>query len=175
MPIPFLTKSVCFMKALPLLLMATGLLAACQTANEKQIGLNEPIRHDDFLYSVRRAVVQDSIGSLKPRGRFWIVTFQVENQAVRVGHQWTNATAFVADANGRVYENSPTAQQRLNQVNSFNWQDKYLTPARRTDSTRLVFDLPTSVRQPYLQVRGEVLMGDVFDGRQFERTRVRLF
>lgn len=149
-------------------------LGACQTADEKLIGPGDPIRHDDFVYSVQRVTGQDSIGSLKPAGRFWVVQFRVENQAVRVNHAWTNTTAFVTD-NGRAYENQPNAQQRLNQIQPFGWQANYLTPAGRTDSTRLVFDLPVSIQHPYLQVRGEVLMGDVFDGRQFERTKVRLF
>ncbi|QJW91067.1 hypothetical protein HNV11_17640 [Spirosoma taeanense] len=157
------------------LLAATLLLSACQPADEKEIGLRELIHHDDFVYSVRQVTVQDSIGSLKPKGRFWIVTFRVDNQAVRIAHPWGNNTPYVRDPGGKVYENLPKAQQRLNQLRPFGWRSKYKTPARQSDSTRLVFDLPKTVRQPYLQVRGEVLLGDVLDRRQFKRTKVRLF
>ena len=43
------------------------------------------------------------------------------------------------------------------------------------ERTALVFDVPKDVKEPFLQVRGELLMGDVFDGNQFEKTKVRLF
>ncbi|GAB2595517.1 hypothetical protein GCM10027190_49790 [Spirosoma areae] len=150
-------------------------LNACQTAHEKEIGLADPILHDDFLYSVQQVNVRDTLGTLKPRGRFWIVTFQVDNQAKRVDHKWTNTTAFVTDASGQVFENQTNAQQQLNTLQPFGWHDQYKTPAGHTDSTQLVFDLPKTVRKPYLQVRGAILMGDVLDGRQFERTKIRLF
>ena len=58
------------MKTLTRLLVVSVWFAACQTADEKEIGLGETIRHDDFLYSAQRAFVQDSIGTLKPNGRF---------------------------------------------------------------------------------------------------------
>lgn len=162
------------MKTTLLLLALVCGLSACQIAAEKQIGLHVPIRHDDFMYSVQRVTRQDHIGPLKPAGQFWIVTFRVDNQAVRVGHDWANTTAFVIDGT-RTYENRTDAQRRLNQLEPFGWQPAYHTPAGQTDSTRLVFDLPASVRKPFLQVRGEWLMGDALDGNQFERTKVRLF
>ena len=163
------------MKAICLFISGLVLLGSCQTASEKQIGLGETTQHDDFFYSARQVERADSLGPLKPKGRFWVVTFRVDNKAKRVEHPWTNATALVADENGRVYENQPEAQQQLNRIAPFGWQEKYITPAGRIDSTRLVFDLPTSVQKPYLQFRGETLMGDVFDGSQFEHTKVRLF
>lgn len=118
---------------------------------------------------------QDSIGSLKPNGRFWIVTFAVNNEAKRVDHAWTNKIAFVTDGSGHVYENQPDAQQQLNKRQPFGWQSQYKTSAGRTDSTQLVFDLPTTLKQPYLHFRGDLLMGDAFDGQQFKHTKVRLF
>lgn len=38
------------MKASGLLLTSFVLLSACQKADEKEIGLKESIRHDDFLH-----------------------------------------------------------------------------------------------------------------------------
>ena len=43
------------------------------------------------------------------------------------------------------------------------------------DTTVFVFDVPRDVREPYLKVGGEFLMGDLFDGHQYKRTRVKLF
>lgn len=163
------------MKPIFVLFVLAGLLGACSQATEKQIGLSERVQHDDFFYSAQRAVLRDSIGSLKPTGRFWIVTFWVDNEARRVEHPWTNSVAFVTDSRGHVYENRPDAQLRLNQTEPFGWKNKYSTPAAHTDSTRLVFDLPGTVLKPYLQLQGETLMGDVFDENQFEHTKVRLF
>ena len=151
------------------------LFSACNQASDQEIGLNVPTQHDDFFYAAQSISIRDSIGSMKPKGHFWIVTLRVDNQAKRVDHEWTNRTAFVTDANGQVYENQPDAQQLLNQHQPFGWKQTYVTPAGHTDSTRLVFDLPTTLQHPYLQYRGALLMGDAFDGQQFEHTKVRLF
>lgn len=163
------------MKPYLLLVILAAELSACRSADDKPIGLGQPIRHDDFLYSVRRVETPDRIGTLHSTGRFWVVTFVVQNEARRVSHAWTNATAYVTDEHGRTYENQPSAQQQLNRAQPFGWRNQYVTPAGRTDSTRLVFDLPASVRRPYARVRGDVLMGDVFDGGQFETSKIRLF
>ena len=154
------------MKKTVFLLVLTGFIA-CQTADEREIGIGEGIRHDDFVYSVRRVQATDANSRLNranAANRLWLVVFQVENQAKRVAHPWSDSTAFVTDSAGHRYENlrrSPTGQT--------------VTPAGRIDSTVLIFSLPTTLTRPYLQVRGETLMGDVFDGSQFERTKIRLF
>ncbi|GAB4037536.1 hypothetical protein GCM10028809_53090 [Spirosoma gilvum] len=120
-------------------------------------------------------LVQDRIGSARPNGRFWIVTIEVNNQAKRVEHPWTNSVAFITDDHGHIFENQPKAQQQLNKAHPFGWQQEYITRAGHIDTTQLVFDLPKSLKKPFLHYRGELLMGDAFDGRQFEHTRVRLF
>ncbi|WP_338874977.1 hypothetical protein WBJ53_05085 [Spirosoma sp. SC4-14] len=158
-----------------LLFLALASLWGCQPAANKEISLGQPIRHDDFIYSAEQVVVYDSLGALKPEGKFWIITFRVDNEAKRVEHHWDNNTAFIVDYKGNVYENSLTAQQQLDNLHPFGWKAHYTTLAGRIDSTQLVFDLPRSVKQPYLKVRGDLLMGDVFDGRQFEHTKVKLF
>jgi hypothetical protein len=163
------------MKPIMLVLTASLLFSACTQADDQEIGLNVSTQHDDFFYTAQSVSIQDSIGSMKPKGRFWIVTFRVDNQAKRVQHEWTNRTAFVTDASGQVYENQTNDQQLLNQRQPFGWKQAYVTPARRTDSTRLVFDLPATLQQSYLHYRGAFLMGDAFDRKQFEHTRVRLF
>lgn len=163
------------MKPLLSVLLATVLSNGCRTAADNTIGLAQPIQHDDFFYSAQRVVVQDSIGPLKTKGHFWIVTFRVDNKAVRVTHSWTNDIPFVTDERGISYENRIDAQKALNARQPFGRRAQYTTPAGQTDSTRFVFELPASVLKPYLHFRGEVLMGDVFDGRQFEHTAVRLF
>ena len=151
----------------PLVALLIAGLVACRPANEKTIGVGEGLRHDDFVYSVRRVITTDASSRLNradPNNRLWLVVFQVENQAKRVAHPWSDSTAFVTDSAGHRYENkrrSPTGQT--------------VTPAGQTDSTTLVFSLPNTLTRPYLRVRGETLMGDVLDDNQFERTKIRLF
>ena len=66
-------------------------------------------------------------------------------------------------------------QKALNAMKPFNLKDKYITPAGVTDLTIFVFDIPKEIKQPYLKVRGEFLMGDMFDGSQFANTKIKLY
>lgn len=142
-------------------------LAACQTAGDPIIGIGEGIRHDDFVYSVRRVNRLDGSSRLNranPENRLWMVVFRVENQARRVAHSWSDSTAFVVDSAGNRYESMTYAVAKPKR-----------TPAGQTDSTTLLFSLPKTLTRPYLQVRGETLMGDVLDNRQYEKAKIRLF
>lgn len=149
-------------------------LTAC-SAHEKVIGLRENIHHDDFEYSVQSVDKTPTIGARHASGMFYIVTFQVENRARRVNHRWNNRTGYIVDGTGIVYENDSDAQKQLNQTGAFGYKDEYTTPAGATETTRFVFDIPEHVAKTYLQVRGDVLMGDVFDGNQYKKTKVKLF
>lgn len=161
----------------PAVLCSALLMSSC--ANEKAIAVNERIHHDDFEYRVTDFIVMDSIGSgegqRRAAGHFYVVTFEVENRAKRVAHEWDNSIAYVVDNQGRKYENLSETQSFLNTVEPFNYSSHHTTPAGATDTTRLIFDLPKNVTRPYLMVRGELLMGDVFDGKAFAKTKVRLF
>lgn len=137
--------------------------------------MGEAIRHDDFRYTVRGVLPLPRIGHQQARGQFLVVHFEVRNDAGRVSHAWSNGIAYLVDAQGRRYENDEALQQALNRQRSFGWAPQYLTRAETTDTTMLVFDVPPDVARPLdLMVRGEVLMGDVFDGVRFRRARVRL-
>ena len=133
------------------------------------------IHHDDFEYSVQKVDRTDRIGDRQAGGTFYIVTFQVENRARRVDHRWSNDIAYIVDGSGRQYEHDGPAQRTLEAVKPFGYKDRYVTPAEAVVTTMLVFDLPKDVREPYLKVRGEFLMGDLFDAKQYRRTWVRLF
>jgi hypothetical protein len=137
--------------------------------------MGEAIHHDDFGYTVRGALPLPHIGARQARSRFPVVHFEVRNDARRVAHPWSNSIAYLVDAHGHRYENDEALQQTLNQLRPFGWAAGYLTRAGTTDTTMLVFDVPPDVPRPLdLMVRGEVLMGDVFDGMRFRRARVRL-
>jgi hypothetical protein len=148
-------------------------LSGC--AKEKTIGMKQNIHHDDFEYSVQAVESTGQIGDKKASGRFYIVTFQVENRAKRVGHAWSNDIAYCVDANAGQYENDNEAQKELERIKPFGYQDSYHTAAGDDQTTRLVFDFPNEVKEPCLMVRGEFLMGDLLDGNQYKKTKIRLF
>ncbi len=103
------------------------------------------------------------------------MTFKTQNDAKRVEHEWKNNVAYITDEKGNVYENNNELQKLLNEHEPFGYKDTYVTKAGIVESTVMIFDVPNSVTEPYLKVRGEFLMGDMFDGNQFKNTKVKLF
>jgi hypothetical protein len=156
-------------------LMAMG--TGCNRS-EDIIGLNENLHHDDFIYRVtavekRKSIVADSV-RMTAGGTFYIVTFEVENDAMRVGHIWDNKIAYVISEKGDRYENNVVAQRLLNVKEPFGWMDQYNTGHGSTEKTRLVFDIPENPGELYLKVNGEMFMGDVFNLNRFKRIKIKL-
>lgn len=144
------------------------------------IGLNEKIHHDDFEYSVTSFRCTGSLNELpgktaKNDTNYYLVHFKVENRALRVGHKWDNTIGYIVDGSGKRYENSTEDQISLDGTLHFGWKEKYTTYSGTSDSTILVFKLPSQVKNPYFMVRGSVLMGDVFDRVRFRKIRVKLY
>jgi hypothetical protein len=163
------------MLALRLLVLALLPFVAACAASERTIDRGERIHHDDFTYAVQDVEHPAQIGGTTAAGVFYAVTFMVENHALRVNHQWNNHIAYVIDAAGHVYDNDDAAQRAFARARGTHYLESYVTPAGVDESTVLVFDLPRDVASPCLKVRGDVLMGDVFDGNQYAHTRIRLF
>ncbi len=76
---------------------------------------------------------------------------------------------------GKVYENNTEMQKILNSMTSFGFKDSYITKAGTSETTQFIFDIPLTVKKPYLKYRGDFLMGDMLDGNQFKNLRVKLF
>lgn len=149
-------------------------LTGCDV-DDPVLTVGQGIRHDDFRYTVLGVQVVARIGERRPVGRLLVVHFEVANEARRVEHRWSNRVAYLVDASGRVYENDAAWQQALEAEWPFGWAPDYVTRAGATQRTMLVYDLPDTASRPIdLKVRGELLMGDVLDGAQFRRARVRL-
>jgi hypothetical protein len=156
------------------------LLISCTSNKTKYvISVGERIHHDDFEYSVANYMLTRFLKSgpdtLYANGVFYVVTFRVDNRARRVGHDWDNNIGYITDESGVKYENIPRVQQFLEKSHPFGYRDKYNTPAGASDSTYLAFDLPFTVTRPFLMVRGENLMGDMFDRGKFRRMMIKLF
>ena len=143
-----------------LIALSAAMLSAC-SAPERVIGLRQNIHHDDFEYSAQDVTTKTRIGDRDASGVFYVVTFQVDNRARRVDHRWTNDIAYVIDEHGREYDNDASAQRALAEQEPFDRRDTYVTRPGTVERTRLVFDLPAGVKEPYLKVRGWLLMGDV--------------
>jgi hypothetical protein len=159
----------------PAAALGLAIIGSACAGPDRVVGVGESVRHDDFLYSVAAVQREKAIGDRRARGTFQIVTVQVENRAGRVAHQWGNNIAYLVDELGRQYENDDEAQRALDARAPFGLSDHYVTPAEASQTTKLVFDLPDEVKAPYLKFRGYLLMGDVFDGNMYKRTRVKLF
>ena len=153
--------------------IASGAFAGC-TGQDIVVNLGDSIQHDDFIYRVTHVRTMDRIGPLRPSGTYHAVTVVVENHAGRVNHVWNNTIAYLIAGDGQTFENDTHAQQALDRLTPFGWQDRYVTPAEETAHTTLVFDVPTGATPLYVKVRGELLMGDVFAFNRYQRTRVRL-
>ncbi|MCX6303115.1 MAG: hypothetical protein NTW82_13135 [Bacteroidia bacterium] len=161
-------------------LFALFLLFSCNSdRSENLIGIGDRIHHDDFEYSVSdyttTKFLTNGIDTLKAHGIYYLVNFKVENRAMRVGHKWDNFIAYLIDEKGNSYENNTDLQQFYGKTHPFGFNENYETSAGIADSTILVFDIPLNITEPYLKVRGEILMGDVFDRARFREMKVKLY
>jgi hypothetical protein len=156
------------------------LLSTCSSGKKETIiGLNQNIHHDDFEYAVtnfeKTKMLISGSDTLNASGNFYLVYFKVINKALRVGHQWDNSIAYIIDENGNRYENNIEYQKFLEKTLPYGWRSEYNTPHGNTGTTILVFNLPKNISNPYLKVRGDILMGDALDGGRFQKIKVKLF
>ena len=145
-------------------------------AEEQTIGIGQPIHHDDFEYSVQKVENVQQIGadSAQKGHHFLVVLFRVQNDAKRVSHEWDSQIAFVTDGTELMVENNPTLRKSWCQHHGTTCPERFDTPAGVTESTTLVYEVPNTLTQPYLMVKGATLMGDFFDGGQFQKTKIKL-
>jgi hypothetical protein len=163
-----------------LLVAGLILITSCsQGKKEYVIGIGERIHHDDFEYSVSDVIIsrflKNGRDTLYAKGMFYMVKFKVENNAKRVNHEWDNTIAYITDERAGTFQNDPAIQKFYEKSKPFGLKEKYITPAGSADSTYIAFDLPFNVTMPYLKVKGDILMGDFFDGALFRRVRIKLF
>ena len=139
-----------------------------------QVAIGEPIRQDDFLYTVvgvtKTRTVGDDAHKAVALGVFYITTIQVENQAMRVGYQWDPSIVFVTDDAGKRYGMSLDAQRAIDATHPVGT----MIDAGRSARYEVAFDLPPDVRHPVLGFSNGIMMGDVFNGAAYTRARVPL-
>lgn len=167
------------MRNLPLLISLLILASCSSDKREYVIGPGERIHHDNFEYSVPDLIIsrflRNGRDTLYAKGMFYIVKFKVENNAKGESHEWDNSIGYIVDERAGTFYNDPEIQSFLEKSKPFGLKEEYITPAGSSDSTYLAFDLPLNVTMPYLKVKGEILIGDIFDGALFRRVRIKLF
>jgi hypothetical protein len=174
------TRKGIYFPLIIIVIFLTSAFSSCSRADkEKIIGLNQNIHHDDFEYAVtsfeKTKLIVSGSDTIKASGNFCLVHFRVINKALRVNHQWDNSIGYIIDENGNNFKNNIDYQIFLEKGSPFGWKKMYNTPHGQTDTTILVFDVPANIVQPFLMVRGDILMGDVFDAGKFLKTKVKLF
>lgn len=139
-----LTAGVFYIRSLPDTIVAVG----------------QPVRQDDFLYTVTRVVKHRENESL-----WYVVTIRVDNQAKVVAYRWRDEIAYVTDAAGHRYRTLPDPQIA---------SDRPPIPAGASAAYSLTYVLPASEQHPTLHYSNGILMGDVFDGAAYRRAAIPL-
>lgn len=150
------------------------LLQGC-SREEKVLNIGDKLQHDDFFYSVQKVMKTPDFVGKKADGTYYVIMFKVQNDAKRTEHEWNRNVLYVVDENGREYENKAELQKEYSRINYEEYRESYKTAAGKSDSAVVVFELPNSVKQPYIKYRGEFLMGDLFSGNAFKNSKVKLF
>jgi hypothetical protein len=138
------------------------------------VAFGEPIRQDDFLYTVVGVTKSRTIGDGTVRaaahGLFYVASIDVKNEAMRVSYRWDPAIVYVVDASGRTFQFSVDGQRALDAARP----QSQMVDAGDSARFQVAFDLPAGVDRPALAFSNGILMGDVFDGAAYSRARVPL-
>lgn len=139
-----------------------------------EVAIGQPIRQDDFLYTVVGVSKAHDVGDDAHRavahGTFYVATIEVDNQAKRVGYRWDPSIVYVTDDAGRRYALSLDAQRALDASHDVD----PMVVAGGSARYEVAFDLPLGVRHPVLAFSNGIMMGDVFSGAAYTRARVPL-
>jgi uncharacterized protein DUF4352 len=148
--------------------------ALTESGPPRVVARGEPIRQDDFVYSVIGVTREKMLGAEPhraiPRGQFYVVTVRVENDALRVAFQWDPSMVHVVDANGQSYPFSVAGQQAIDAANP----RANIVDHGEAASFHVAFDLPQGIEHPALAFSNGIMMGDVFNGAAYLRARVPL-
>ena len=124
------------------------------------VAVGEPVRQDDFQYTVTRVVKHRHNDSI-----WYGVTIRVDNNAKVVDYRWRDEIAYVTDAAGRRYRALSDSQSAT---------DHPPIPAGASAAYTMTFVLPASEHNPTLHYSNGILMGDIFDGVAYQRATIPL-
>lgn len=151
------------------------LLSQGCSSEEKVLNVEDKLQHDDNFYSVQKVMKTPDFVGKKADGIFYVVMFKVQNDAKSTEYEWNRNVLYVVDENGKEYENKADLQKEYSRINYEEYREGYKTAAGSSDSAVVVFELPNSVKQPYIKYRGDFLMSDLFSGNALKNSKVKLF
>jgi hypothetical protein len=134
--------------------------AAFRSSPETIVAVGEPVRQDDFLYTVARVGKHSENGNVA-----YLVTIRVDNQAEVVDYRWRDEIAYVTDAAGSQYHAEP---------GPVNDSERLAISAGESAAYTLAFVLPLTAKTPVLRYSNGILMGDVSDGAAYRRATTPL-
>jgi hypothetical protein len=148
-------------------------LLVAMSRPEELLGVDQPVRYDDFAFSVRGATRQKSIGTgrykREAKGIFVIVRLKVDNQAKRVGYRFHKESQVLIDSEGREYQVSPDAQAALDGEHDPILVWPVDIPAGKSFQADLVYDVPQGPSNLRLRIGQSglgVLLDNVLTGRK---------
>ena len=121
----------------------------------QQIAIGDPIRHDDFLFTVQRIAQRHSRGMTH-----YDVAILVQNQAVRVDYHWRDAIAYVTGSEGQRYR--PTSD------------GEFVLAPGESRTANVQFDIPAFVRGASLRFWDGIFMGDALNGGAYAKAAIVL-
>lgn len=159
----------------PVMVAAVLLITSC-SGDEKILNIGDKLQHDDFYYSVQKVLKTPDFVGKKSEGTFYVVMFKVQNDAGSGDHEWNRSTLYVVDENGKEYENKIELQKEYSRINYEEYKENYKTVSGSSDSAVVVFEVPNSVKQPYIKYRGgNSGIGEIFSGNSIKNSKVKLF
>ena len=133
----------------------TMLLGFSFFSEEKNLGRNEPKEYCGFYLdchmhtAVSGVRTAKTIGDRTAKGKFYIVTVNVFSNAARATLGLHSVETSVVDAAGNTYYRDELAEAELDPQPPFELQ---IGPEENFDK-EIVFDLPTDVKEPRLDIR----------------------
>ncbi len=111
----------------------------------------EELLYDDFAFSVQDVRQAKTIGQTSAKGTFWIVDVRVSNQAKRVSYKVATHQLAVVDEHDDRIERSPEGEAALSVEGGASPRVDELAHGESC-ITRVVFDVPESVKDPRLKI-----------------------
>jgi hypothetical protein len=140
---------------------------------EELVGLNQPVRYDDFAFSVLGARREKAVGEGRYQrvasGVYVIVRMKIDNQAKRVSYRFQKGAPVVLDDQGAEYQVDPDAQAALDGQRNPVLTWPVTIPAGQAFEVDLVFDVPQDRRDLRLRMgqgRVGVFLDNLFSGRK---------
>jgi len=163
--------------AIVVVMLAAGALVVFNPGSARgaeRLDYGQTIRIDDFAFTALNSERGEQVGTLKPQGVYYIVDFQVTNNAKRVGFDFRPDTAILVDASGTEYHASTDARAEWFKTNGKRDACAHELVPGEVCETTLVFDVPTKTQAPLLKMAFGGGLFDVADALMYGNRVIQL-